>query len=145
MDEHLFFNHEFAIAICTACQSGVEGDVARHFARNHKETWSTHRKELREHIMEMNLSKKEDILNMYPEPDIVRGVLPGIAVEEGWRCKGIDCTHLSMNEKNMRRHCREVHSWKAEEAEEKMWFSCRLQSLFQRPHLRSGSLAFLFN
>jgi hypothetical protein len=38
MDRYLRFNDEFSIAACTTCKSGVEGDIARHFARHHSET-----------------------------------------------------------------------------------------------------------
>jgi hypothetical protein len=38
MDKYLRFDKEFGVAICIACESGVE---ERHFANRHKETWKS--------------------------------------------------------------------------------------------------------
>jgi hypothetical protein len=112
----------------------VAGNVVRHFAENHKETWKLHRKELKAHIMAMSLARKEDVLAIYPEPYDVREPVAGIAVLDGWSCDQDGCLHISTDDVTLSQHCRVAHGWKTEKG--KMWSSCRLQSLFPRPNLK---------
>ena len=134
MEKYASFNEEFQVAVCHTCQSGVAGNVLRHFSEKHKETWKLYRKELKAHISLMSLAKKEDVLGMYPEPFHVHKPVAGIAVFQGWKCDYDQCLHFSTDDVTLSQHCRLAHVWKAEKG--KMWSSCMLQSLFPRPNLK---------
>jgi Orsellinic acid/F9775 biosynthesis cluster protein D len=105
MDEYVFVNDEFDVAVCTSCQFGIWGDVAHHFADNHKETWKDHRQELRRHIKRMTLMKKEDAFVNYLEAYQVREPVPCITVLEAWARDEGECLGLSINEVTMSQHC----------------------------------------
>jgi hypothetical protein len=83
MDKYVVVNEEFRLAVCTTCESGIWGNVSRHFADNHKDTWKGSRKELKQHIKLMQLAKKEDGFMNYHDPYEVREAVAGINVHEG--------------------------------------------------------------
>jgi hypothetical protein len=134
IDKYVVFNDEFHVAVCTTCQSGIAGDVCRHFARNHKETWKQHSKQLKARVKEWKLAKEEDVRAAYPDAFEVRDPVPRITVHNGWCCDEEECLELSTDDVTMSQHCRVAHRWKAHHR--KMWSACQLQSLFPRPHLR---------
>jgi hypothetical protein len=137
MDDYVLFNKEFKLAICRVCETGVWGDVLRHFSNRHKETWRSHKKELKAHITSFKLTTGGDMMtDCYPTAYEIREPIWGIAVLDGWSCTADGCAHLSVSETCIRQHCREGHD-RTVEGGEKMWVECRLQSLFGRPHLRS--------
>jgi hypothetical protein len=135
MEKYIFINEEFALGVCGVCESGIKGDIIRHFTRNHQPTWKAHGKELKSYIQDLGCG---DVLSTpYPDPSTVREPIPGIAVYDGWICAYRSCTHLSVNKDTMRKHCQAAHDWTQEE-EAEHYYSCRLQSLFPRPNLREG-------
>jgi hypothetical protein len=61
MDNIVFLNDEFQLAVCKACKSAVWGNVRRHFSDQYKETWRSHKKELKAHIAKMALADVNDV------------------------------------------------------------------------------------
>jgi Orsellinic acid/F9775 biosynthesis cluster protein D len=136
MDNIVFVNKEFQLAVCKACESEVWGDIARHFADHHKATWKQHRKELKAHIRTMNLADRETVLANSPPPSKAREAIPGIAVLNGLCCEAVeDCSLLSISKKAMRRHCREDHRRTVEKGST-LWGECHIQSFFGTPYIR---------
>jgi hypothetical protein len=131
MEKYISINEEFELAVCGECESGIRGDIVRHFTRNHQATWKAHGKQLKSYIKDLRLN----IPTLYPHPSTVREPVPGIAIHDGWICAHPSCTHLSINKRTIQQHCQEAHDWTMEE-EAEHYYSCRLQSLFPRPHLR---------
>jgi hypothetical protein len=136
MDNIVFVNKEFQLAVCIACRSGVWGDVTRHFVDHHKETWKQHRKELKAHIKNMSLADRQTVLANSPPPWESREAIPGVAVLDGFSCEAEeDCSFLSISKKEIRRHCREDHG-RTVETGSTLWYECRVQSFFGRPYVR---------
>jgi hypothetical protein len=136
MDNIVFVNDEFQLAVCKACELGVWGDVARHFADHHKEVLKQHRKELKAHIRTMNLADRETVLASSPPRWEAREAIPGIAVIDGWCCNAVEnCSHLSISKEAIHQHCREKHGQKVDKGS-KMWVDCRVQTFFGRPYIR---------
>ena len=64
MDKFVLFNDEFQLAVCTACKSGIGGDMLRHFATHHEDIWKSYQKALRNHINDQSnetFSKRSNI------------------------------------------------------------------------------------
>jgi Orsellinic acid/F9775 biosynthesis cluster protein D len=137
MEKYIFINEEFALGVCRVCESGIRGDIIRHFTRNHGTTWKAHGKELKSYIKTLDCADFREISTLYPDASTVREPVPGIAIYDGWICAYQSCTHLSINKDTMRQHCKEAHDWTLEE-EAEHYYSCRLQTLFPRPNLREG-------
>jgi Orsellinic acid/F9775 biosynthesis cluster protein D len=136
MDNIVFVNEEFQLAVCKACQSGVHGDVARHFADHHKDTWKQHRTELKAHIRSMTLADRQTVLANSPPAWETREPIRSIAVLNGFCCEAVeDCSVLSISKKEIRRHCREDHGRTVEKGST-LWSECRVQSFFGRPYIR---------
>jgi hypothetical protein len=135
MDTLVFVNQEFKTAICVACECGISGDVFRHFADNHKETWKAHRKEIKAHVKTFELETREEVFAKYPPADEIREIVPGIAIHEGLACDKDECLYLTVNEEAMCQHSRLAHGWSVGEGS-KNWSGCRLQTLFTRPFIR---------
>jgi Orsellinic acid/F9775 biosynthesis cluster protein D len=98
MDNLVFVSEEFHVAVCKACESGVWGDVKRHFADHHKETWKKHQKELKSHIGGRDFADREYVLANSLEAWETREAVHGIAVLDGWCCEVENCSYLSISE-----------------------------------------------
>lgn len=139
MDKLVFVNEEFQVAVCTACMSGVWGDVLRHFADHHKETWKKCKKQLKEHVRGMKLASRDDVLATTTEAHEVREPVMRIALHDGWSCEEDGCLFLSTSKDAMRNHGGEVHV----NTRIHTLGCCRLQTIFGRRYVRFQYLVYI--
>jgi len=131
MEEYIRYNEEFGLAICKSCQAGISSsDPARHFRRNHPETWKKHRKPLLIFLHGMTLTPTEQLM----EPTSWRKPIDGLKVNSGWGCGEDGCKYYATSKKRIENHCRETHGTDA--FQRKQWFQCHMQTLLGNPQIK---------
>jgi Orsellinic acid/F9775 biosynthesis cluster protein D len=131
MNQYVKQDYEFQLAICVSCETGIPKDyLLRHFRRNHKDMWKTHRKALTAYMEGLRLVSTDDL----DHPTEKRKPIEGLAIKDGWTCGWHGCMVSGINKVWVVNHCRKSHGQEA--VEEKPWTQSRLQTLLGHPHIK---------
>ncbi|MCJ1330647.1 hypothetical protein MMC10_007332 [Thelotrema lepadinum] len=126
----LEYDAEHRIVICTQCHYAIQPNaISRHLKDLHH-IYRGQKRALLETLIGLELSDPLDIVLPGPEKPPVKS----LPIDSGLACNNVDCGHLCITSKRMKRHWVTRHDQTGVEGIS--WRPVRLQTFFRGSHLR---------